>query len=60
MLESVFNKVAGLSACNFIKKETPAPVFSSEYCKRFKNSFLHRTPPVAASVNLTLSLIDIA
>ena len=39
MLESLFN---------FIKKETPAQVFSCEYCENFKNSFLHRTLPVAA------------
>ena len=30
-------------------KETPAKVFSCEYCKIFKNSFFHRTLPVAAS-----------
>ena len=58
VLESPFNKVAGLSVCNFIKKETPAQMFSCEYCKNFKNSFLYRTSPVAAFVSLTLSLID--
>ena len=36
--ESVFNKVAELKACNFIKKETPTQVFSCEYGKLFKNS----------------------
>ena len=35
-------------ACNFIKKETATQVFS--YCKNFKNTFFHRTTPVAASV----------
>ena len=46
-----FNKVAGLrpKACNFIKKEAPALVFSCEFCEIFKNTFLYRTPPVAAS-----------
>ena len=34
-------------ACNFIKKETPARVFSCEFCKI--SSFSYRTPPVAAS-----------
>ena len=43
-----FNKVAG-GACNFIKKETLAQVFSCEFCKIFKNTFSYRTPPVAAS-----------
>ena len=32
-----FNKVAG--ACNFIKKETLAQVFSCEFCKISKNTF---------------------
>ena len=38
MPESLFfNKVA--LACNFIKKETPAQVFSSEFCEISKNTF---------------------
>ena len=32
------------------KKETLSQVFSSEFCKIFKNSFSYRIPPVAASV----------
>ena len=36
-------------ACNFIKKEVLAQVFSCEFCEIFKNIFLQRTPPVAAS-----------
>ena len=40
-----------LQACNFIKKETRAQVFSSEFCESSKNTFSYRTPPVAASVN---------
>ena len=42
-------------ACNFIKKETLAQVFSCEFCEISKNSFSYRTPPVAASVLLSLS-----
>ena len=37
-----YNPVPGfvvLQACNFIKKETPAQMFSCKYCKIFKNSF---------------------
>ena len=36
-----FNKVAGLmpKACNFIKKETLAQVFSCEFCEISKNTF---------------------
>ena len=38
-LESLFNKVADLKVCNFIKKETPPQLFSCRYHKIFKNSF---------------------
>ena len=36
MLESLFDKVASLQ-------------LSCEYCEIFKNSFFHKTPPLAAS-----------
>ena len=36
-------------ACNFIKKETLAQVFSCEFCEISKNTFFYRKPPVAAS-----------
>ena len=39
------------SACNFIKKETLALVFSCEFCEIFKNTFFYRTHPVVASVS---------
>ena len=45
--DSFFNKVAG--ACNFIKKEALTQVFSCKFCEIFKNIFLKRKPPVAAS-----------
>ena len=38
-----------LRACNFIKKETLAQVFSCEFCEIYKNTFYYRTPLVAAS-----------
>ena len=38
VLESLFNKVAGLKVCNFIK-ENPAQVFPSEISEIFKNTF---------------------
>ena len=38
-----FNKVA----CNFIKIETLAQVFSCEFCEISKNTISYRTPPVA-------------
>ena len=37
-MESLFNKVAGLKACNFIKKDTSTQLFSCEYCEIFKNT----------------------
>ena len=39
-----------LEACNFVKKEYLAQVFSCEFCKISKNIFSYRTPSVAASV----------
>ena len=36
-------------ACNFIKKETLAHMFSCEFCEIFKKTFFYRTPPMAAS-----------
>ena len=49
---SFFNKVAGLwpLACNFIKKETLAQMFSCKFCKICKNSFFSRTSLVAVSL----------
>ena len=50
--QSLFlNKVAGLrpQACNFIKKETLAQLFSYEFCEIYKNTFYYRTPLVVAS-----------
>ena len=37
-------------ACNFIKKETLAQVFSREFYEISKSTFFYRTPPLAASV----------
>ena len=44
-----------VSACNFIKKETLAQVFSCEICE-ISNTFSFRAPPVDASVRLLQSL----
>ena len=49
LCQSLFlNKVAG-DACNVIKKETLAQVFSWEFCEISKNTFSYRAPLVAAS-----------
>ena len=42
-------------ACNFVKKETLAQVFSCEFCEISKNTFFHRTPLAAASDRLSKS-----
>ena len=49
-----FAKFTGKHLCqslffNFIKKKTLAQVFSCEFCGISKNTFLQRTPLVAAS-----------
>ena len=44
-------------ACNFIKKETLARMFSCGFCEIFKNTFNYRTALVAASgvlINFTI------
>ena len=48
----IFKKRCRPEACNFIKKETPAQVFSYEFCKISDNNFFNRTTPVAASINV--------
>ena len=46
-------------AWNFIKKETLAQVFSCEFCEISKNTFLNRTPLVAASEVLIQLFYDV-
>ena len=47
------------SACNFIKKETLAQVFSCEFSEISKNTFSYRTPPVAAPTSTLFLCISI-
>ena len=44
----------GCSEFPFIKKKTLAQVFSTEFCEIFKNTFIHRTPLVAASLDVNV------
>ena len=44
-------------ACNFVKKQTLAQVFSCEFCDIFKNTFFNGTPLVAASDDI-LKMIE--
>ena len=48
-LEEPHRGVKAAEACDFIKKEALAQAFSCEFCEISKNTFSHRTPPVAAS-----------
>ena len=47
-----------VKACNFIKKESLAQVFSCEFCEISKNIFFYRTPLVAASEQKVMNLIN--
>ena len=47
-----FNKVA---ACNFIKKETLAQIFSCEFCEISKKTFFYRTFPLAVSAEAMIN-----
>ena len=49
MLESLFSKVAGLRPATILK-EAPTQLFSCEIYEILKNTFCHRTPPVAATL----------
>ena len=42
-------RATAAEACNFIKKETPAKVFSCEFCEISRKTFSYRAPPVAAT-----------
>ena len=49
MLESLFNNIACIQACNFIK-ETPTQVICCEYCEISKNTYFEKYLRTAASV----------
>ena len=50
MFWSLFlNKVPGLKACNFVKKEVLTQVFSCKYCEIFKITFFEEHLRTAAS-----------
>ena len=55
--KGVLRNFAKPEACNFIKKETLAQMFSCEFCQISKNTFSYRIAPVAAFVLRTEQLI---
>ena len=52
MLESLFNKVAGLQGLQLYSKKTPTQMFSREHCENFKNTYFEEYLQTAASVAL--------
>ena len=48
LFQSLFLIKFHAEACNFIKKETLAQVFSCDFCKIFKNIFYYKITPVVA------------
>ena len=52
MLESLFNKVARLHACNLIKKRLQHSCFPLNIAKLVKTAFFYRTPLVATFFDL--------
>ena len=49
MLESLFHKVAGLQACNYIKKRLQQKCFLANIAKNFKNTYFKKHLRTAAS-----------
>ena len=56
LCQSLFLIKLQASACNFSKKEALAQVFSCEFYEISKNTFLHRTSLVAASMLLHMNV----
>ena len=54
-----FTKFTGKHLCQsfFFKKETLAQVFPCEFCDISNNTFLHKTPLVAASAEIVIQTI---
>ena len=52
VLESLFNKVTGLQACNFVKKTLQHKCFFCECCEIFKNTYFEEHLATADSTNI--------
>ena len=48
LLESLFKKVTDPKVCIFVKKRTPTQLFSPEYWKIFKTTYLEKNLQIAA------------
>ena len=51
VLESLFNKIAGLKICNFIKKRLQRKYFPVKFTNFLTTLFLYRTGPVVACIH---------
>ena len=61
-MESLFNTVAGLKACNFITKTLHSGAFLCEICEIFKSTFFYSTSPQVATFetkNIHTSAVDL-
>ena len=58
MSESLFNKVAGVKACNFTKKRVLHRCFPVCFAKFLRTDIFYRTPSVAASVDMTYTCME--
>ena len=54
MLESLFNKVVGLKACNFIKKRHRQGCFLANIAKFFKKAYFEKHLGMVATLNVHL------
>ena len=55
--ESLFDKVVGLQACSFVKKETPTQMLFCEY-EIFKNTYFEIHLRMTASVNFKAAVFQ--
>ena len=51
VLEFLFNKIAGLQTCNFIKNRLQYRCFTVKFAKFFKSTYFEEHPRTAASKN---------
>ena len=51
MLEFLFNKIAGLQTCNFIKNRLQYRCFTVKFAKFFKSTYFEEHPRTTASKN---------
>ena len=58
MLKSLFNEVAGLEVCDFIKRDS-TQLFSSEICEISKNTYLYFKEDLRTTASICNSISSI-